>query len=128
MVFHGVRKFLHACRDPAQRLLCNILTADLDSLPKILNIGRGIKTGHIPRLTQDPLHHGTGTALAVTARHMNEAQFLLRSSQEPQQFLCPGQAQLPLAPGMGIDIINCFCYRHQNAPPCAEVKVDELNQ
>ena len=118
MVLHGIRRVAHTRRDPAQRFFRDILAADLDPLPEIFNIWGRIKTGHITRLPQDPLHHGTGAALAVAARHMDETQLLLRIAQKPQQFLRPGQPQLPLTPGMCVDILNCFCYRHQNAPPC----------
>ena len=89
MVLHGIRGIAHPRSDPAQSFLRNIFAADLDPLAEILDIGGGIKACPVPGLPKNPLHHSTGTSLAVAACHMNKAQTLLRVSQQPQKFLRP---------------------------------------
>ena len=89
MVLHGICGIAHPRSDPAQSFLRNIFTADLDPLAEILDIGGGIKACPVPGLPKNPLHHGTGTSLAVAACHMNKAQTLLRVSQQPQKLLRP---------------------------------------
>ena len=126
MVLHGISCIPHARSDPAQSLLCDVFSADLDPLPEVLDIGRRIEARHIARLPQDPFHHSTSASLAVGAGHMNETQALLRLSHKAQQFLRPGQPQFPLAPGMCVDIVNCLGNSHIPFPSLLHIHYDSI--
>ena len=112
VILHRIGQFLHFGRDPAQGFLRDILPADLDPLAEVLYIRRRIQAGDISRLPQDPLQHRACTPLAVAACHMDKPQLLLGIPKQLKKIPCSGKSQLPLAPGVSVNIINRLLYRH----------------
>ncbi len=115
MILHGLRLGAHALGDFAQSFLRDILAAHLDALPEILDIRGREKACPIARLAQNALDHGAGRAFAVGAGHVDEAQVFLRVAEPVQKFLRARKAQAPLAPGVSVDVIDCFLRGHEGS-------------
>ena len=80
VILHGVGVNANLLRDPREILARNIPAVHLHALAEVLDIGRGIESGPIPRMAENRVQHGTGGALAVASGDMDELQLFLRIS------------------------------------------------
>ena len=112
VIRHGVRQRPHLLRHGAQRLVGDHLAVDLHPLVEPEDIGRRVQTRSVACGAQHGRQHGTGGALAVGARHMDEFQCPLRMTQLLQQRIDALQPGFAAPPVHGVDIGQRLTDRH----------------
>ena len=93
----------------------NVFPVDLDPLTEFLDVRGCVKSRFVSGLTQNGGEHGAGAPLAVAARNMDKADFILRISQAVQQLNRPLQSESCGTPGVIFDIIDGFLFSHNSS-------------
>ena len=78
MIVHGLGYGLDALRDAREFRTGDVLAVDAHTLVEALYVRRGVQPRAVTGTAEDVVQHGAGTALAVAARDVDEAQLLLR--------------------------------------------------
>ena len=110
---HGVGGRLHPLHQLHQFFVRDLLPVHLDPLVEPVDEGRGEQAHPVPGCLQAGRQHGRRAALAVGARHMDEAELLVGVAQRGQQGAGAAQAGFVPGPLHRVDVFHCLFVVHR---------------
>ena len=116
VVLHGLGGRADLLCQSRQGVLRDHLAIDLDPLPEVLQVGRGIQAHPVARGLQNGGQHGAGTALSIGTGHMDEFHPPLRVSQGAEQRPDALQARCVALPLKAVNVGDGLLTGHEHPP------------
>ena len=113
-ILHPVGKGADLVHDLLQHDIRYLLPVHPDALIEAVQIGRGIESGAVARLTEHTLNKGGSTPLAVGTADMDKFQPPLRVAQMLQQGLRARKPRLLAPPLDGVYVCQCGFVTHRS--------------
>ena len=115
-IAHGFRRRADALHQTHQSVIRDLLAVHLNALVEAIDEGGGVKPDPVSRRMKAGRQHGSGAALAIGARHMDEAELFVRVAQRRQQRAGAAQARLVAGPLDCVDVFQSGFVIHEKTP------------